>query len=202
MKQNFTAITAILDRSGSMHGLAQDTIGSFNTFLNDQKSAPGHAVFTLCTFADTNAIVHDFVDIKDVPNLTTQTYKPNGNTALLDALGVTINSVGAKLAAMDEADRPDKVIFLIVTDGQENASREFTKVKIKDMVEHQTNNYAWDFIYLGANVDSMAEGGSIGVAQVMNYSATSDGTKDLYKGVSESLRRYRGSSSRDFFGSK
>lgn len=193
MKENFTSINIILDKSGSMAGLISDTIGGFNKFLNDQKALPGEAVFTLCTFDSSSQIVHNFKPIASVPDLDTKTYVPGGGTALLDAMGSTINSVGSKLAAMMEDDRPSKVLFLVITDGEENSSREFTKAKIKEMVEHQTNVYNWQFIFLGANIDAISEGNSLGFSTMnsMNYSATPGGTHDLYKTISTNTTNYR-----------
>jgi len=204
MKENFTSINVVIDRSGSMQHLATDTIGGFNQFLKDQKDVPGEAVLTLCTFSTDYSVVHDCLVLADVPELDKTSYKANGGTALLDALGTTINSVGAKLAAMEEDERPSKVIFLVITDGEENSSREFTKEQIKSMVEHQQDVYKWQFVFMGANIDSMAEGTSIGIAQnnTMDYEATSEGTIGLYTDVSHSLTRYRthGPSKYGFFG--
>jgi hypothetical protein len=193
-KENLTSINVIIDESGSMDHLASDTIGSFNTFLADQKLAPGEAVFTLCTFSSDYRLVHDFVQLAGVPALDNKTYRPGGMTALLDAMGTTMNSVGAKLAAMPEEERPSKVIFMIITDGQENSSHRFTRDQIKSMVEHQRSTYQWEFVFMGANIDAITEGTSLGISasNSMNYSATSDGTQQLYENVSGSLKSYRG----------
>lgn len=202
-KENFTSINVIIDKSGSMGHLATDTIGSFNTFVKEQKETPGEAAFTLCTFNDDYHLVHDFVKLGSVPDLDSKSYRPNGSTALLDAMGTTINSVGAKLAAMPEADRPSKVIFLIITDGQENASHRFTKAQIKSMVEHQRNVYNWEFVFMGANIDAISEGSSLGISaqNSVNYSATAGGTHKLYESVSRNISSYRGGASQqvDFF---
>ena len=202
MKENLTSINVIIDRSGSMQGLAKDTIGSFNTFLADQKTVPGEAVFTLCTFNHDYTLVHDFIELSSVPDLNPKTYAPSGNTALLDAMGTTINSVGQKLAAMVEADRPSKVIFLIITDGQENASSRFTREQIASMVTHQKDTYNWEFVFMGANIDAITEGTSLGIsaANTMQYDATSAGTHKLYQTSSNSLRSYRsGTPNTSFF---
>lgn len=202
-KENFTSINVIIDRSGSMSHLASDTIGSFNTFLADQKIVPGEAAFTLCTFNTDYSLVHDFIKLATVPDLNEVTYRPSGGTSLLDALGTTINSVGQKLAAMAEDDRPSKVIFLVITDGQENSSRLFDRAQIRSMVEHQQSAYNWEFVFMGANVDSFSEGTSLGIAgrNSVNYEATRGGTAKLYGAVSDSLRTYRISenSQVDFF---
>jgi uncharacterized protein YegL len=202
-KENFTSINVIVDASGSMAGLTTDTIGNFNTFLKEQKEFPGEAVFTLCTFNTDYRLPHDFVKIASVPNLSNKTYTPQGGTALLDAMGTTIESVGRKLAAMPEDERPSKVIFLIITDGHENSSKRFTAEQIKGMVEHQKDVYSWEFVFMGANIDAIGTGTSLGISAMnsVNYSADSIGTHQLYKSISENMSTYRGSTSSraDFF---
>lgn len=202
-KENFTSINVIIDQSGSMGHLQADTIGSFNTFVKEQKAEPGEVAFTLCTFNTDYRLVHDFVKLGSVPDLDEKTYRPNGGTALLDAMGTTINSVGARLAAMPEDERPSKVLFLVITDGQENSSRTFSKTQIKDMVEHQRGKYQWEFVFMGANIDAIAEGASLGISMQnsLNYDATVGGTHKLYESVSRSVSSYRGGASKqvDFF---
>lgn len=203
-KQNFTSINVIIDASGSMEHLTQDTIGSFNGFLKEQKAFPGEAAFTLCTFNTDYRLVHDFTKIAGVPDLDTVTYQARGGTALLDAMGTTIDSVGRKLAAMPEDQRPDKVIFLIITDGHENSSCRYHAEQIKTMVEHQKDTYSWEFVFMGANIDAIAGGVSLGIdaRNTLNYAATAAGTKGLYSTISSSMNSYRASNSSrsDFFG--
>ena len=200
---NLTSINVIIDQSGSMQGLQTDTIGGYNGFLADQKQAPGEALFTLCTFNDDYRLVHDFVKVASVPDLNTTTYKPQGSTALLDAMGETITEVGRKLSAMKEEDRPSKVIFLVVTDGQENASTRYKKAQIRDMVTHQSDVYNWEFIFMGANMDAVTEGTSLGFSgrNSVSYDATRGGTDQLYKSISSNTTSYRGQgrSKIDFF---
>lgn len=202
-KENFTSINVIIDASGSMQSLTKDTIGSFNSFLTEQKAVPGEAVFTLCTFNTDYKLVHDFVALTEVPDLDPKSYRPNGCTALLDAMGVTINSVGQKLAAMPENDRPSKVIFLIITDGEENSSQKFTLEQVQSMVEHQRSKYSWEFVFIGANIDAIATGSSLGIsaANSLNYDSTAVGTRGVYKSASSNLRSYRLQASKqvDFF---
>ena len=202
-KENFTSINVIIDASGSMHHLTSDTIGNFNSFLAEQQAFPGEAVFTLCTFNTDYRLVHDFVKIASVSDLDDKSYRPGGWTALLDAVGTTIDSVGRKLAAMPEEERPSKVIFLIITDGEENRSHRYTREQIKSMVEHQKDVYSWEFVFMGANIDAITTGTSLGISaqNTLNYAATSAGTHQLYRSVSENMSTYRGSrSSRaDFF---
>lgn len=205
-KENLTSINVIIDRSGSMGGLATDTIGGFNTFIAEQKLIPGEVLFTLCTFSYSNSIVHDAVPLTEVPDLDAKTYAPSGGTALLDAMGETMDRVGAKLAAMPEEERPSKVLFLIITDGQENSSVKYSAEQIKGMVEHQKGAYNWEFVFMGANIDAITEGAALGIStqNTMNYDATSVGTKSLYRSISESTTSYRGSPTAaggfDFFG--
>lgn len=204
-KENLTSINVIIDQSGSMGHLTKDTIGGFNKFLAEQKDVPGEALFTLCLFATDYRLVHDCVKIGDVPELNERTYRPGGGTALLDALGTTIDEVGKKLATLADDERPSKVIFLIITDGEENMSKVYHEQnRIKDMVTHQREKYNWEFVFMGANIDAISAGTNLGISMnnTMNYNATAAGTKGLYQNVSDSLRSYRGSSAGpqvDFF---
>jgi uncharacterized protein YegL len=202
-KENFTAIAVIIDASSSMGHLQGETIGSFNQFLADQKIEPGEAAFSLCTFNTDYRLVHDFVPLANVPNLDARTYRPNGMTALLDAMGTTIDSLGAKLANMQEQDRPSKVIVLVITDGEENSSRRFTLDQIKDKVSHQRDAYSWEFVFMGANIDAIGAGTSMGISasNSVSYDSTVQGTHKLYQSVSSNMRSYRASNSSkaDFF---
>ena len=204
-RENFTSLNVIIDASGSMSSLCNDTIGSFNTYLKDQKAFPGEASLTVVTFNDHVHVTHDFVKIASVNDLSTQTYSPSGNTALLDAMGITIDKVGQRLANMQEEDRPSKVLFLIITDGFENASFKYTKSQIKSMVEHQQQVYSWSFVFMGANIDAITAGTSLGISAANSkaYAATKGGTKSLYSSVSSNTTAYRSSGSsvsQDFFG--
>jgi hypothetical protein len=196
-KENFTSINVIIDRSGSMANLADDTIGGFNTFLADQKGQPGEAVLTLCTFNTDYRLVHDFVKLNEIPDLNSKSYHPSGGTALLDAMGVTMTEVGRKLAALKEEERPSKVIFLVITDGQENSSRVYAKQQIADMVKHQQDTYSWEFVFMGANIDAIAEGTSLGIStqNTLNFAPTAAGTRGLYSTISENMSSYRSSNS-------
>src|ERR1035437_3209746 len=151
MKENYTHISVVLDRSGSMSSIASDTIGGFNTFLKTQKEAVGTCTFSLMQFDNEHTIIHDGVDINEVPDLDATTFVPRGGTALWDAIGRTIHATGAYLGKMKEADRPEKVVFVIITDGDENSSREFSHAKVREMIKHQTDKYQWGIIFLGAN---------------------------------------------------
>jgi uncharacterized protein YegL len=173
MKQDLTEIVAILDKSGSMSSLTDDTIGGYNEFIAEQKKLSGEAVLTTVFFNNGYQLLHDSKDIRDVKEITRKDYAAGGNTALLDALGKTINDIGLKLHNTPEENRPGKVIFFIITDGQENSSKEFTQEKIKEMVELQRNTYNWEFMFMGANIDAFSAAGAMGISKdrVFNYTA-------------------------------
>lgn len=185
-KQGLVEIVNIIDRSGSMASIRDDAIGGFNSFLDDQKKVPGEAKVTLVLFDHEYLLVHDGVDINDVPNLDEKSYIPRGWTALYDAIGRAINTVGERLARTPEEERPEKVIVSILTDGEENHSTEFSVDQVKDMITHQQDNYKWEFIYLAANQDAFAVGGSIGIASVntMSFDATGAGISNAYRSMS------------------
>ena len=171
----------------------RDTLGGFNAFLSDQKALPGAATFTLNQFDNEFETVYDAVPLQDVPPLTPATFQPRGTTALLDAIGRTINMTGARLAAMPEAARPGKVLLAIMTDGQENASREFTHQTVSGMISHQREVYQWQIAFIGANQDAIGTAASIGVpaSNALNYAATGDGTQAAIRSLSASTARYR-----------
>lgn len=189
MNQDHTEIVIVLDRSGSMSSIKEDMEGGLNQFFEDQKKEPGRANVTLTQFDTEYEIVYSGKDLKDVPaaELT-----PRNATALLDAIGRTIHEVGKRLADTDEADRPGKVIFLIITDGLENASREFTRTQVKTLIKEQIAKYSWAFVYLGANQDSFAEARSLGIDIAVDYTADSVGTRAATEGMSKGVSRYRG----------
>ena len=196
-----TDITVVLDRSGSMSSIRGDTIGGFNAFLKDQQGESGAARLTLVQFDNQYEVVHDNLPLAEVPELTETTFVPRASTALLDALGRTINSTGARLASLPEADRPKNVIFVVITDGLENASTEFTREKVFEMVSHQTEKYAWDFVYLGANQDAIAVGQSLGVraGSSLSYTASAVGTSNTYDNASLHVKELRrGNKTRSF----
>jgi uncharacterized protein YegL len=163
MNDNLTEIAAILDRSGSMEHLTDDTIGGYNSFIKEQREQPGEARLTTVLFDDQYELLHDRVNIKKMKPITRREYSARGMTALLDALGKTINDIGAKLRDTPEPERPGKVIFFIITDGMENASKEFSNEKVKEMVELQKNTYNWEFIFVGADIDAFDAARSIGI---------------------------------------
>lgn len=195
MKDNLTEIVIVLDKSGSMESVQMETIHGFNKFLHEQQKAPGEARLTLVLF-DTNVeVVHSGVDIKAVPDLTAETYSPDGWTALYDAVMRAINDTGNRLAATPEPERPGKVIFVIMTDGAENASREFAQnpAAVRSKIKHQEDKYSWNFVYIGANQDAFAVGGDLGIrsGMIANYVSDSAGTSKAYNDVSKGMLHSR-----------
>ena len=191
-----TDITMLLDRTGSMGVVAADTIKGFNTFLAiQQRSHQGECVFTLVQFDDVDPqeVVHDARPIATVPPLTAETFVPRGNTPLLDALGKAVVRTGERLKAMAPDRRPGKVIFVIVTDGQENASHEYTRTRILDMITHQRDTYRWEFVYLGANQDAIKEAATYGIpaAGTATYAHTTSGTRAAFAAMSSNVMRQR-----------
>lgn len=186
MRKGLTDITIILDRSGSMSSVATDTIGGFNRFLADQKSAPGEAMLSLNQFDHEYEAVYRAIDIKSAPDLTASTFVPCGNTALLDAIGRGIVETGKRLGDLADDQKPEHVIFVILTDGHENASKEFTRQKIFDSIKHQTEKYNWKFLFLGANQDAIAVGATIGIPTMdsLTYAANAKGTARAFESTS------------------
>jgi uncharacterized protein YegL len=151
MKENLTEIIIDLDRSGSMEEVKSDTIGSYNQFVDTQKQLPGEAKLSLVQFDDQYEIVYEGLNIQDVPKLTEKTFIPRGMTALTDSIGKTIKTVGERLANTPEEERPEKVIFVVLTDGHENNSKEYTTQQVAELIKHQQEKYSWEFVFLGAD---------------------------------------------------
>ncbi len=183
MNQNLTGIVFILDRSGSMEGLENDTIGGFNGFVKKQAEI-GQTSLTTVLFDDKYEILHNGVDARNV-TLTNREYFTRGSTALLDAVGKTINDVGNRLNETAEESRPGKVIFVITTDGLENASREFGYNEVKRMITHQTEKYGWEFVFMGANIDVAKEGDKLGINadRSFSFTSTSKGVHKMFLGA-------------------
>lgn len=188
---NYTHLALIVDRSGSMSGIAQDMNGGIRQLLKDQDAEPGRLLVDVCTFDN----VSEFV-FTDAPAATVQDVDlvvPRGSTALNDAIGQMINRLGNKFKVMPEEKRPSKVVVVIVTDGMENASREFTADQVKAMVEQQTGEWGWTFMYLAANVDAFATGAGygFGAGQTIAYAGTPGGTQNVWEASSANITRSR-----------
>lgn len=175
MKTELTEIAFVLDRSGSMESCREQAIAGFNQFLRDQQSAPGTARLSLVLFDDQYEVPVSGVPLPEVTELTTRTFVPRGSTALLDAIGLTIDETGARLAALPECDRPGQVIVAILTDGMENASKKFTWHDISARIAHQRDTYNWQFLFLGANADAIATASALNIDRSMSSHYTADG---------------------------
>ena len=193
MKKDSSDISIVLDRSGSMSSIATDTIGGFNTFLREQQSVKSDATITLAQFDNVYETVYRALDLQLAPLLTDKTFVPRGATALLDAIGRTIDETGARLAALSESERPEKVIFVILTDGEENSSSQFNAAQINAKITHQRDVYRWEFVFLGANQDAINTASQIGIGagQALTYAADGEGASDAFESVSEKMRSYR-----------
>jgi uncharacterized protein YegL len=193
MKENLTDITIVLDRSGSMDSIKNDTIGGFNSFLSDQQKADGEGLLTLVQFDDRYEVQQDAVNLKSVQPLNDKTFSPRGSTALLDAIGRTIQSTGKRLDAMPEGEKPAKIVFVIITDGFENASKTYNQHHINDMIAHQRDVYQWEFVFLAANQDAISTASGLGInaANAMTYAANSAGAAASMDSLSRNLVSYR-----------
>ena len=195
MKKNLTEMVFILDRSGSMAGLEGDTIGGFNAMIEKQKGEPGEALVSTVLFDHESEVIHDRVNIQRIEPMTRQQYYVRGCTALLDAVGGAIHHIGNVHKYAREEDRPEKTLFVITTDGMENASRKYTYDQLKTMIRRQQEKYGWEFIFLGANIDAAKEAARFGIREdrAANYHADSKGTAVIYEAVSEAVCSVRGS---------
>ena len=195
MKKNLTEIVFILDRSGSMAGLEDDTIGGFNAMIEKQKQEPGEALVSTVLFDNESEVIHDRVNIQEIEPMTRKEYYVRGCTALLDAVGSAIHHIGNVHKYAREEDRPEKMLFVITTDGMENASRKYTYDRLKTMIERQKEKYGWEFLFLGANIDAAREAARFGISadRTANYHADSEGTAVIYEAVSEAVCNVRAS---------
>ena len=193
MKKNLTELVFILDRSGSMAGLEGDTIGGFNAMIEKQKKEPGDAIVSTVLFDNESEVIHDRVDIQKIEPMTDREYYVRGCTALLDAVGGAIHHIGNVHKYAREEDRPEKTLFVITTDGMENASRKYTYERLKAMIERQKEKYGWEFIFLGANIDAAKEAARFGIDadRTANYHADHQGTAVIYEAVSEAVCNVR-----------
>ena len=193
MKKNLTELVFILDRSGSMMGLEADTIGGFNAMIEKQKKEAGEALVSTVLFDNDAQVIHDRVPLDRVPALTEKEYFVRGCTALLDAVGGAIHHIGNVHKYAREEDRPEKTLFVITTDGMENASRRYTYDKVRAMIRHEKEKYGWEFLFLGANIDAAREAARFGIGadRAANYHADHRGTGVIYEAVSEAVCQVR-----------
>ena len=193
MKKDLTELVFILDRSGSMSGLESDTIGGYNAMLKKQQQEAGEAVVTTVLFDDQYELLHDRINLKGIRPISAREYYVRGCTALLDAIGKTIQKIANVQQHTSEEERAEKVLFVITTDGMENASKEYSYKKIRSLVEKQQKKYGWEFIFLGANIDAIAAAADLGISadRSANYHADSAGTQLNYEAVSDAVSDLR-----------
>ena len=193
MKKNLTELVFILDRSGSMAGLEKDTIGGFNAMIEKQRGEPGEALISTVLFDNETEVIHDRIPLDRVPALTEKEYFVRGCTALLDAVGGAIHHIGTVHKYAREEDRPEKTLFVITTDGMENASHFYTYDQAKAMIQRQQEKYGWEFLFLGANIDAAREAARFGIRadRAANYYADSVGTEVVYEAVNEAVCQVR-----------
>lgn len=193
MRKHLTEIVFILDRSGSMSGLEQDTIGGFNSMIKQQKNAEGEALISTILFDNVSEVLHDRINVKDIQPLTGHDYMVRGCTALLDAIGGAIHHIGNIHKYARREDIPEHTMFVITTDGMENASRYYSSNKVKQMIERQKIKYGWEFLFLGANIDAVETAGLFGIDEdrAVNYQCDSEGTALNYEVISEAISAVR-----------
>ena len=193
MKKNLTEIVFILDRSGSMHGLEADTIGGFNSMIEKQKKETGEALVSTILFDNAAEVIHDRVSLKDIRELTSRDYCVKVCTALLDAVGGAIHHIGNIHKYARPEDVPEHTLFIITTDGMENASRRYSSMEVKKMITRQKEKYGWEFLFLGANIDAVetAAGFGIGADRAVNYRADSQGTQLNYEVLGDAVSAVR-----------
>lgn len=196
MKKNLTELVMILDRSGSMGGLESDTIGGYNAMLQRQRETGGEVLVSTVLFDDRSEVLYDRVPLEKLPAMTGKEYYVRGCTALLDAIGGAIHHIGTVHKYAREEDRPEKTIFVITTDGMENASREYSYDKVKKLVEKQKEKYHWEFLFLGANMDAIETAGRFGISadRAANYNSDHEGTALNYEVLAETVCEMRVSS--------
>lgn len=196
MKKGLTELVFIIDRSGSMSGLEDDTIGGYNSMIKKQKKEEGYANITTVLFDDDYELLHYRENIKNVEAITEDEYYVRGCTALLDAVGKTINKIDRSQKRLKEEDKAEHIMFVITTDGMENSSSEFTYTKIKKMIENKKEKNGWEFIFLGANIDAIKAAESFGISEerATNYNCDSEGTQLNYEVISDTISSLRSNS--------
>jgi uncharacterized protein YegL len=186
---NITELVFILDRSGSMSGLEKDTIGGFNSLINKQKKQDGKCFVSTILFDHETLVLHDRIKLEDVKPMTDNDYEVRGCTALLDAIGGAIHHIANIHKYARKEDVPQNTMFVIMTDGMENASHKYTSQKVKAMIEHEKKKYGWEFLFIGANIDAVETASHFGISEdrAVNYNADSEGTSIVYDTVADTV---------------
>ena len=194
MKKNLTELVLIIDESGSMFDLREDTIGGINSVLEEQKKKDGEVIVSTVMFNNTTRVLHDRIPLDRMEKLGNGDYNPGGMTALLDAVGGAIHHIGNIHKYARNEDVPEHTLFVITTDGLENASRRYSSDKVKKMIKRQQEKYGWEFIFLGANIDSVETAGAFGIdeSRAVNYNADKKGTRTMFRAVSAAFTEIRG----------
>ena len=193
MRKNLTEVVFILDRSGSMSGLEKDTIGGFNSMIEKQKREAGQALISTVLFNNNSKVLYDRVEVQKIPSMTEDDYSVYGCTALLDAIGGAIHHIGNVHKYARTEDVPEHTVFIIMTDGMENASHIYRIEKVKQMIERQKEKYGWEFLFLGANIDAIKTAASIGISEdrAVDYRADGSGTRLNFAVMSDTVSRMR-----------
>ena len=193
MKNNITELVFILDRSGSMAGLESDTIGGFNAMIEKQKKEDGECYISTVLFDNVSEVLHDRVKLSEIRPMTDKEYTVRGCTALIDALGGAIHHIGNIHKYARPEDVPEHTMFVITTDGMENASQQYTSDQVKRMIERQKEKYGWEFLFIGANIDAVETAQRYGISsdRAVNYNADSEGTGILYESVACAVSNVR-----------
>lgn len=193
MKNNITELVFILDRSGSMAGLEQDTIGGFNAMIEKQKKQDGECYVSTVLFDNISEVIHDRVKLSEIEKMTEKDYYVRGCTALIDAIGGAIKHIGNIHKYARREDVPEHTMFVITTDGMENASRRYSSDEVKKMIERQKKKYGWEFLFIGANIDAVETAARFGIEKerAVNYHADQQGTQVLYETVSQAVCNVR-----------
>ncbi len=193
MKNDLTELVFILDRSGSMSGREEDTIGGFNAMIRKQRSQPGRALVSTVLFDHVSQVLHDRVPLADVPEMTAGDYTVRGSTALVDAIGGAIHHIGSIHKYARPEDVPEHTLFIITTDGMENASTHYTSDEVKKMIQRQKRRFNWEFLFIGANIDAVETGRRFGIPRerVANYVCDREGTELMFRSVNDAVSQVR-----------
>ena len=199
MKEGLTELVFILDESGSMESLVHDTIGGFNTMVEQQKQQEGECLVSTVLFNNQQKVLYDRIPIREIPKMSQKEYRPGGPTALLDAIGKAVHHIGNIHKYANDADRPEQTVFIITTDGQENASRHFNVDRVRYLVEHQRSKYGWEFLFLGADIDAIDVAHSYGIdtSRAARFHNDSQGISINFSVMNQAIHTIRSGKSLD-----